>query len=190
MLPRTSTTTAAPGEARNRRGAAHMAVGAAALGAVVIAALVLLVAPYIIDPDARDGRLLVAVNDRMFPDAAWRSYVSTTFDADGDGFLSCEETEGVVRIGSYDPTTLDVSDAGVSGLGIASFAGIEHFPNLEMLVAQGTTVTSIDVTGNLKLRYLDMRGGERFDIIYTEEQVGLQVLVDGGVHTVSEEGAQ
>lgn len=167
-----------------------MAVGAAAVVAVILAALVLLVLPYAFHPEARDGRLLVAVDDRMFPDAAWRSYVSSTFDVNGDGFLSCDETEGVVRIGSYDPSTLEVTDAGASGRGIASFEGIEHFPNLEMLVVQGNMVKSIDVTGNPKLRYLDMRNSDRFDITYADEQADMQVLVDGGVRTVSEEGAQ
>ena len=190
MTARTSATTAEPGRACDRRGAARMAVGAAALGAAVAAALVLLVAPYAIDSDERDNRLLVAVDDRMFPDAAWRSYVSAAFDADGDGFLSRSETEGVVRIGSYDPVTLEVADSGVSGRGIASFEGIEHFPNLEMLVAQGSAAKSIDVTGNPKLRYLDMRDCDRFDISYTDEQMGLQVLVDGGVRVISEEGAR
>lgn len=163
-----------------------MLVGVLAVVAAVVAVAVLLVAPHVLHPDARDGRLLVAVDERTFPDSAWRGYVSSAFDEDGDGYLSSAETEGVTRIGSFDVSTGDVIDEGASNLGIRSFAGIECFPNLEMLVAQGNDVANIDVAGNPSLRALDVRGNGRFDLQYADEQAGLQVFVDGGVRVVSE----
>ncbi len=190
MTARSGATTKPSVREGGRRDAACTIAGSLAVAVVSVAAAVLLVVPYALGPDGRDGRLLVAVDAQAFPDSAWREYVSSTFDANGDGYLSFDETEGVTRIGSCDPSTGDVLDEGASNRGIRSFAGIERFPNLEMLVAQGNDIDSIDVTGNPRLRFADLRGnGGRFDVLYGDDQADMRVFVDGGSRVVSQPDA-
>lgn len=166
---------------------AKVVVGAVAVCVALIACVVVLVLPYAQDADACDDRLLVAIDEQLFPDAAWRTFVAQSFDTNGDGYLSEQEAQVVTHIGSYDTTTYEVIDAGISNKGITSLAGIERFKNLEMLVAQGNDFASLDVTGNPHLQYLDVRGNaSRFDVNYTNDQANMQILVDEGAQVVSD----
>ena len=71
----------------------------------------------------------VAIDATNFPDATFRSYVSTNFDANSDGTLSDAEIAKVTQI--------DVSNTGVANL-----MGIENFTELEKLNCSGNNLKS------------------------------------------------
>ena len=85
----------------------------------------------------------VEINDKNFPDAAFRQYISTQFDIDKDGILSSDEITNITRI--------RVS----SNKNVTSVEGIEYFPNLESLVCYQTNITTLDVSKNTALTSLD-----------------------------------
>ena len=175
-----------PQISRRGSGAAFAAFGTAL--AVVFMAVVaaLFVVPYAFDlPTQRDEGFLVSIDKNAFPDSAWRSYVQSTFDADRDGYLSRSEAAAVTEIGSYDEESYEVADQGVSHLSIASLKGIEFFPNLTMLVAQGNDIEELDISGNPRLLKIDMRVNPAFDLKYSEQNAEAQVLVNDGAHVVA-----
>lgn len=166
---------------------AKMLVGVIAVCVAIITCVAVLVVPYAQNAHMRDSRLLVAIDEHTFPDTAWRTFVASSFDTNADGYLSEEEAQAVTHIGSYDTTSFEVIDEGISHKGITSLEGIERFSNLEMVVAEGNDLDHIDVSGNAKLRYVDLRGNSgRFDVRYTNEQADMQVLVDEGARVASE----
>ncbi len=83
------------------------------------------------------------------PDGQFRAWILWNFDADRDGRLSTQEAKSIstIELGTDD---------------IQSLAGIEHFPSLIKLHAEGTRVedaglgslTSLDLSGNPKLSRL------------------------------------
>lgn len=83
------------------------------------------------------------VNALSFPDAAFRSYVSTRMDTDGSGYLSEAEIDTVTRI--------ELSDQGVKEM-----TGLEHFKNLEHLEVKGNSLTGLSIAANTKLKVLDV----------------------------------
>lgn len=85
----------------------------------------------------------VQIDENSFPDSIFRSYVSDSFDADGNGLLSESEIKSV--------TVADVSDKG-----IASLKGIEIFTELTKLDASGNKLTGVDLSGNTKLSSCDL----------------------------------
>ena len=80
-----------------------------------------------------------------FPDDTFRAYVTANFDADGDGSLSDAECALAVNID-------------VTGQGIYSLMGIEHFTSLERLYCADNKLASLDVSGNGALIELDCGG--------------------------------
>ncbi len=84
----------------------------------------------------------VAINSENFPDAAFRSYISQSFDGDKDGILSDYERSNVKMI--------HIVNAGVEDL-----TGIALFPELLSINCAENQLTSIDVSRNLKLESLD-----------------------------------
>ena len=78
---------------------------------------------------AADG---VAINSTNFPDANFRSYVSSNFDSDKDGVLSKSEIAEV--------RTINVSNRNISNL-----KGIEHFTKLLDLDCSKNRLTSLNV---------------------------------------------
>ena len=118
-----------------------------------------------------------AVDAQTFPDAAFREYVSTHVDIDGDGYLSVEEVSGVKSIGRYDQGTYAVTETGLANAGVQSLQGMSVFYNLESLVASGNNISDFDMSGNPSLKYVDLRNNPSFSIGYTESNAGAQLLV-------------
>ena len=79
----------------------------------------------------------VAIIESNFPDAAFRSFLSTNYDKNGDGFLTEDESS--------------VTDMNVSGLGIKSLKGIAYFTSLTSLDCSNNALTSLDLSKNTSL---------------------------------------
>ena len=106
----------------------------------------------------------VAINEKNFPDQDLREYISTEFDADGDGVLSASEIENAQKI--------DLSDTPVANLtGLASLVSLKELDvsgsrvtavpaaknaALETLKISGCMVKSLDVSKNPALKELDV----------------------------------
>ncbi|MBR6194989.1 MAG: leucine-rich repeat domain-containing protein [Prevotella sp.] len=84
----------------------------------------------------------IAINASNFPDAAFRSYVSTQCDTDKDTYLSSEEVTAVKSIN-------------VSGKNISKLNGIEHFTALAYLYCSNNQLTALDVSKNTALRLIE-----------------------------------
>jgi len=92
----------------------------------------------------------IVINTTNFPDSMFQFYLRTRnwkplhkIDVNGDGILSVAERNAV--------TIIDVSE-----MGITSLKGIEHFPNLTILIAYDNRLSSIDVSKNTKLTTLSV----------------------------------
>ncbi len=83
----------------------------------------------------------INIDEYIFPDAAFREYVYTTIDTDGDGMLSDSEIAAVKRI--------EVIDKGISDL-----TGIEYFTELTYLDCNNNALIKLDVSKNTKLSTL------------------------------------
>ena len=92
-------------------------------------------------------------------DDAFRTYIQENIDSDDDGAISRAEADAVDAIGSVDNSG-NVTDAGLSGCGVESLEGIEHFENLATLVCDDNELASLDVSENPKLVYLSCRDNE------------------------------
>ena len=90
------------------------------------------------------------INEENFPDDNFRSIVSS-YDKDGDGFLSMEEIEKVYGIDC-------------SRNSICSLEGIEHFTALTSLQCQNNNLTHLDLSGNPSLCYLDCSNNKLTDV--------------------------
>ena len=92
----------------------------------------------------------IAIDEAHFPDAIFRTYVSSEFDTDSDGFLSTEET------GAVDSINLEADSSG-NCMGkpdserIRSLKGIEYFTELDSLNCNHNMLTSLDLSANTKL---------------------------------------
>ncbi len=75
-------------------------------------------------------------------DLQLKALLASTFDTDGDGEVSYAEAEAV--------TVLDCSSRNITDLG-----GIECFPALDTLICSNNQLTTLDVSKNTALRYLD-----------------------------------
>ena len=81
-------------------------------------------------------------NTNTFPDDAFWSYLLKYVDKNRNGTLSQEER--------YAVTEIDVNNKNITSL-----KGIEFFPNLKKLVCYNNQLTSLDVSQNTALEYLD-----------------------------------
>ena len=84
----------------------------------------------------------VAINSTNFPDANFRSFVSTTFDVNQSGYLSEREIKAVREI--------DCSNSNVSNL-----TGIKYFTELEKLNCSNNSITALNIAGMNKLKDMD-----------------------------------
>ena len=89
----------------------------------------------------------VAINEANFPDATFRSYVSTNFDKDSNGVLSQGELDAVKEI--------DVNEKNITTL-----KGVEDFVKLEKLQCNYNQLTALDVTKNPKLTELNCENNQ------------------------------
>ena len=80
----------------------------------------------------------VSINATNFPDANFRTYVSSTYDKDGDGLLDW----------------IGVSSMDVSGKNIANLQGIGYFYDLTDLNCSSNQLTSLDLSENTALTVL------------------------------------
>lgn len=79
------------------------------------------------------------------PDAAFRA-VLKKFDTDSDGIVSRAEADAVTELiyEEWEATIIDLT-------------GIAFFTNLETLSVQGERLESVDLSGNRKLKHIDLR---------------------------------
>ena len=83
----------------------------------------------------------IAINATNFPDANFRSFVSSNYDTDKNGYLSTTEIAAVPGIK-------------VESKNIANLKGIEFFTGAQYLYCQDNQLTSLDVSKNTKLMML------------------------------------
>ena len=88
-----------------------------------------------------EGAADVAIDPTNFPDANFRTYVST-FDTDNDDCLSPAELAAVKSMS-------------LIGKSIGDLTGIEHFTALTKLLCQKNQLTSLDLSKNTALEELD-----------------------------------
>ena len=88
------------------------------------------------------GIFAVYVNEKNFPDAAFRNYVSTLDANPTNGYLDEGEIDFTKRIE-------------VSSMNITSLKGIEHFPALLYLKCDDNQLADLDVSKNTALIELD-----------------------------------
>ena len=87
-----------------------------------------------------EGNLLI--NEENFPDDNFRSYISTNFDTDNQGYLTVEQVAGVKTISCVN-------------MSIASLKGVEYFTALTRLECNLNQLTELDVSGNPALTVLN-----------------------------------
>ncbi len=115
------------------------------------------------------------IDESNFPDEAFRQYVSTHFDTDGDGVLSDSEAASVTSIPAgitYSMTgpnkfSYSWSDDLALPTDIEELEGIGYFVSLDVLGVAGTSITGLDTSGNLSLTALicnDNPNLERLDL--------------------------
>lgn len=117
----------------------------------------------------------VSINVKNFPDSAFREYVKTEFDKNGNDVLSVAELEAA--------TYIDIT----GNTQIKSVKGIEYFTSLEGLECRLTSVESLDLTSNKKLKELNCAHNQNLtslDIMGLEELEGLY-LSDTGIKDLS-----
>ena len=93
------------------------------------------------------GIFAVDVNEKNFPDAAFRNYVSTLDANPTNGYLDEGELDFTERIE-------------VSSMNITSLKGIEHFPALLYLKCDGNQLADLDLSKNTALIELDCSNNE------------------------------
>ena len=90
------------------------------------------------DATPSDG---IALNEKNFPDEAFRTYVQTYFDTDGNGYLQNAERKAVTGMFADKKN-------------LTNLKGVEHFPNLKKLYCYDNQVSSLDVSKNTALEEL------------------------------------
>ncbi len=107
----------------------------------------------------------IAISARNFPDERFRTYIAGHFDTDGDGYLDPNERDAVTEIHctfaenfvgiGYFPE-LEVLDC---GSGRFSSLDLSSLPKLrELHCVTCTSLTELDLSGNLELESLDCSG--------------------------------
>ena len=89
---------------------------------------------------------LIPINETTFEDDNFRAMALEDLDADQDGYFSSEEIVAV--------SDLDFMWMG-EGNEITSLKGIEYFTELESLGVSGNKLTTLDLSKNTKLKYVD-----------------------------------
>ncbi len=97
------------------------------------------------------GGVWVDLNSTNFPDSMFLSYISTTYDADGNNALIGNEVTGV--------TTINVAGDSTADGGYTDLTGIKNFTNLvNVNCAYNGGITSLDLSGLTQLTTLDVTG--------------------------------
>ncbi|MBE6862481.1 MAG: hypothetical protein E7497_06250, partial [Ruminococcus sp.] len=87
----------------------------------------------------------VEINSENFPNTAFRNYVKSTWDSDGNGYLSDAEAAAAKTIN-------------VSGLGISDLTGIEYFTSATTLNCSSNPILSLDLSANKAMTKLVTTG--------------------------------
>ena len=103
----------------------------------------------------------VTLDEKNFPDEAFRALLAETVDGNGDSLLSTLEMRRV-------------SELNCSGLGIADLTGIEHFTQLVALNCENNELTALNVSKNTHLSEIYC-GGNR---LATLDLTGLPIKVN------------
>ena len=95
----------------------------------------------------------IEINETIFPDSAFRSYVSSNYDTSGDGYLNEEEILNADRLEC-------------NSLGIYDLTGIEYFTELTVIDCSENPIGSIDTSNQTKLTelYLGYTGISSLDL--------------------------
>lgn len=91
-------------------------------------------------PACVDQRGNLHICEQNFPDPAFREYVRTEFDWEGDGLLTADESE--------------ISGIGVDWYNITSLSGVEFFCGLKELSCSYNQLTELDLSNNTELTTL------------------------------------
>lgn len=100
--------------------------------------------------NARSFDSPVKIDKSIFPDTAFREYVSKKVDVDNDGYLTPQERDAVIEISNSD----------LSGKGVSDISGIGYFPLLERIDLSNNSIVEANVSQNKKLVELDLRGNK------------------------------
>lgn len=90
----------------------------------------------------------IAINDKNFPDQDFRDDVWWAWNTNRDDYFSPSEIEKAIFIGSYNRPT------------ISSLKGIEFFTEIYRLDCYYDSLTTIDLSNNKKLSYLNCLGNQ------------------------------
>lgn len=97
------------------------------------------------------GGVWVDLNSTNFPDSMFLSYISTTYDADGNNALIGDEVTGVV--------TINIAGDSPTDGGYTDLTGIKNFTNLvNVNCAYNSGIESLDLSGLTSLTNLDITG--------------------------------
>lgn len=105
----------------------------------------------------------VAINEANFPDENFRGYVKEKFDKNKDDILSAEEIAAV-------------KDIHVEGKPITSIEGIAYFTALEFLNCSHTKLTSLDISHNENLVFLNCNSIPTLTTLNVSENTALKHL--------------
>lgn len=105
----------------------------------------------------------VAINEANFPDENFRGYVKEKFDKNKDDILSAEEIAAV-------------KDIHVEGKPITSIEGIAYFTALEFLNCSRTKLTSLDISHNENLVFLNCNSIPTLTTLNVSENTALKHL--------------
>lgn len=114
--------------------------------------------------EAAEASSDLAVNSTNFPDSKFRSYILSTLDTNNDSKLSAAEICAVTKID-------------VSGLGISKLNGIEYFTSLTELNVSGNKLTSVNLTKNTKLTYINVGKNSLSGTLDLSKCTKMQVVV-------------
>ena len=108
----------------------------------------------------RMGYLGIPVDADHFPDSYFRSYISSQFDTDGNGYLSDSEVANATYI------YLSNGGSGYDGRSIGSMQGIEYLTELTSFSLYGnTSLTSLDLSANTKLQEIILSGNSKLESV-------------------------
>ena len=100
----------------------------------------------------------VAVDETHFPNSYFRSYVSSQFDTDGNGYLSDSEVANA--------TSIYLSSAIENSNYVGSIQGIEYLTELTSFTSYSNqSLTSIDLSANTKLQSVNINGNHNVQSI-------------------------
>ena len=112
----------------------------------------------------------VAINSANFPDSNFRSFVSATYDTNGDGILSQSEAA--------------VTSMAVGGKSISNLKGIEYFTALRSLNCSYNSLTSLDVSHNTNLVFLRCNNNQLTSLILTANTLLQELYCDNNKITI------